>query len=208
MRWEQGHCVAQSFHVLAPILTHTGFFCLLMKRYEKFKYHYVDFDEQTGDYQIHLKVCEHEYHLVKYQMSDGRWMLREQCKKCAHFHGSAQSQHGVDMSKMPIAAEQEDTWEAFQEERNELTERLNKKRQEIRFAAMDKYYDSPEWEERRQKVFKRDNYKCQSCLDAPAEQCHHLTYEHFKNEPLFDLISVCKACHDKITLIDRENRGQ
>jgi hypothetical protein len=37
-----------------------------------------------------------------------------------------------------------------------------------------------------------------------ASQVHHLTYKHLRNEPLFELISVCVPCHDAITAMDRE----
>ena len=39
-----------------------------------------------------------------------------------------------------------------------------------------------------------------------ASDVHHLTYAHWRNEPLFDLISVCRPCHEQITQMDREGR--
>jgi 5-methylcytosine-specific restriction endonuclease McrA len=44
----------------------------------------------------------------------------------------------------------------------------------------------------------RDDYLCQACLTNKAEEIHHLTYENIYDEPLYQLIAVCKRCHDKI----------
>jgi 5-methylcytosine-specific restriction endonuclease McrA len=63
------------------------------------------------------------------------------------------------------------------------------------------YLASPEWKAKRELVWKRDNYKCQACLTGRAQQVHHKTYGNvdFKgNEPCFDLVSICKPCHDLI----------
>jgi 5-methylcytosine-specific restriction endonuclease McrA len=62
----------------------------------------------------------------------------------------------------------------------------------------DKYLASPEWLALRRAVLKRDGHLCQGCLQNAATQVHHLTYERVGDEMLFDLVSVCKACHEKI----------
>lgn len=64
------------------------------------------------------------------------------------------------------------------------------------------YMVSPEWDSRRQMVLSRDRMTCQACLSRPATQVHHLTYKHLGNEPLFELISVCAPCHERITELD------
>ena len=69
------------------------------------------------------------------------------------------------------------------------------------------YLRSPEWAERRANVLRRDGYICQACLQNPANQVHHLSYDHWGHEPLFDLTSVCKPCHNKLTAMDRNRRN-
>jgi hypothetical protein len=79
------------------------------------------------------------------------------------------------------------------------------------FAAHNEYLKTPEWKDKQRRVFARDNMQCRAGLPGctrRAEQAHHLTYDHWQNEPLFDLISVCKHCHDEITRMDRERRSQ
>lgn len=77
------------------------------------------------------------------------------------------------------------------------------------FAEHRAYLATPDWAVRRSQVLNRDVHRCQACLSGcsgEATQVHHLTYKHWRNEPLFDLVSVCVHCHDLITEMDRENR--
>ena len=57
---------------------------------------------------------------------------------------------------------------------------------------------SPEWARIRDLVFERDQFLCQGCRQAPAEEAHHLCYEHMGAELLFEVTSVCRRCHDRI----------
>jgi 5-methylcytosine-specific restriction endonuclease McrA len=65
------------------------------------------------------------------------------------------------------------------------------------------YIKSEQWKQKRELVLKRDNYLCQACLTEKATQVHHTSYKHWRNEPLFELVSVCEMCHEKITTLDR-----
>jgi 5-methylcytosine-specific restriction endonuclease McrA len=60
------------------------------------------------------------------------------------------------------------------------------------------YLKSERWQNKRLKVLERDKYLCQACLRNKATQAHHLTYERVFDEPLFDLISICTPCHEKL----------
>lgn len=60
------------------------------------------------------------------------------------------------------------------------------------------YLRSAGWAMKRQKVFERCNGVCEGCSEAPATEVHHLTYEHVYEEFLFELVGLCKACHDRI----------
>jgi hypothetical protein len=67
------------------------------------------------------------------------------------------------------------------------------------------YLQTSKWKTKRRFVLSRDPL-CQACLTHPSTEAHHLTYKHVGEEPLFDLIGVCKACHKKITQLDRDLR--
>ena len=81
--------------------------------------------------------------------------------------------------------------------------------QEESWNKYNEYLRSESWRRRSRMCLERDGYKCQAyegCLGR-ATQSHHLTYRHLYNEPLFDLISVCQSCHEKITEMERSSRG-
>jgi len=61
----------------------------------------------------------------------------------------------------------------------------------------ERYLNSAKWKNKRQQVLNRDNYACQSC-GSIATEVHHLHYRNFGNEPLDELISLCRECHEKI----------
>lgn len=71
----------------------------------------------------------------------------------------------------------------------------------------DAYLKTTEWDMRRQAVLRRDPI-CKACESMESVQVHHLTYAHVGNEPLFDLVGVCRDCHEKITAMDREARQE
>ncbi|MEJ8756808.1 hypothetical protein WG947_07380 [Pontibacter sp. H259] len=62
----------------------------------------------------------------------------------------------------------------------------------------DEYLNSDKWKRKRLKVLRRDEYLCQACSTRKAVQVHHKSYRYVGDEPLFDLVSVCIECHEKI----------
>ncbi len=58
----------------------------------------------------------------------------------------------------------------------------------------DRYIHSAEWRKIADRRLKKDGHTCCVCGKA-ATDVHHLTYEHFKEEPLEDLVSLCRRCH-------------
>lgn len=77
------------------------------------------------------------------------------------------------------------------------------------FAEHTAYLATPEWAFRRGQVLNRDGYRCQARMPGcagDAIQVHHTSYKHWRQEPLFELVSVCRPCHEQITAMDRANR--
>ncbi len=59
------------------------------------------------------------------------------------------------------------------------------------------YIASSEWKSRRAKVMKSCGGTCEGCGDRPAVEVHHLTYRHFMEEFLFELVGLCEPCHHR-----------
>lgn len=59
------------------------------------------------------------------------------------------------------------------------------------------YLGTKEWQTIRKKILERDNFICQSCLENKATDVHHKTYANVFNEHAFELVSLCRSCHDR-----------
>lgn len=73
--------------------------------------------------------------------------------------------------------------------------RIDKK--ERRQAEYLEYLQSPEWKARRGKVIERAGALCEGCRENQAVIVHHLDYSHCGNELLYQLVALCKDCHDR-----------
>lgn len=91
-----------------------------------------------------------------------------------------------------------DAWDRWRSQQNQLW-----------WTEYDDYLQSDSWKARRRERLILDNFRCQAVLSGcavSATEVHHLSYQHLGNEPLFELISVCRSCHDQITAMDRARR--
>jgi len=60
------------------------------------------------------------------------------------------------------------------------------------------YLLSEEWQEKRDSIQDFCEGICMECNDVHGNILHHETYENIFEEPLDDLLWVCKRCHNKI----------
>jgi 5-methylcytosine-specific restriction endonuclease McrA len=82
--------------------------------------------------------------------------------------------------------------------RREYEDKKEKESQEW-WANYNAYLRSPAWRALRGKVLQRDDRTCQGCgRPNVASQVHHLHYDRVGHEMMFDLVSVCDACHEAI----------
>jgi hypothetical protein len=101
----------------------------------------------------------------------------------------------ISLEEEPIRqARHEEMWAQSQAEREKQQAEWRVQRRE----AMRERYERPDWGPLRQKVLKRDKYVCQGCQEREATVAHHLTYDHFGAEFLFELVAVCSKCHARI----------
>lgn len=87
-------------------------------------------------------------------------------------------------------AAREATWPARQEDRRRLYE------QHVMAP-------SPKWLAIRDRIFSRSGGMCEGCGTRRASQVHHLTYQHLGDEFLWELVAVCRECHERVHDIDR-----
>ena len=61
------------------------------------------------------------------------------------------------------------------------------------------YMQSNAWDDLRKFRLFYDSYTCQDCgATGKPLDVHHLTYKNVTNENMFELISVCHSCHERI----------
>lgn len=82
----------------------------------------------------------------------------------------------------------------------ETARKLHEERQHREWVAWyhGKYLPSKAWSKKRAAVLKRCNFTCEGCGQNEATQVHHLTYDNVGYELLFQLVGVCRWCHEKI----------
>lgn len=155
--------------------------------------------------------CEHgDGDLRERLIAGGATQFVFQCHVCGRAGSPLPYLHDVVQRRPAKTPAFDDTIAAhYLESRRELAQQEREKGDQERQQEYDAYITSDAWHRRRTAVLMRDGRRCQARLDGcegVAIQAHHLTYKHFGNEPLFDLIAVCPTCHDQITAMDRARR--
>lgn len=157
-------------------------------------------------------TCAHEtVRLTRRANVAGRVYAARQCVACGWFCGSAKLAEAGDLARLPVFDEelQERGREA---QRFAMHEEFQARRSEEReewFRQHDDYLRSPQWREKREAVLRRASCRCEARLSgcrSTANEVHHLSYRHWRNEPLFELVAICGACHRAITDMDRQER--
>lgn len=59
------------------------------------------------------------------------------------------------------------------------------------------YFRSSQWGTLKLLVHARAGGKCEACRERPSYDAHHLNYDHLYEEFLFELVAVCRDCHDR-----------
>ena len=140
----------------------------------------------------------------KKKSSNGSLIIRRQCLDCGTMVGQQLKHDTIDLDNVEWVDQhlqrsgeslRRQAWKAKAEQgQRELAKKNNEWWQWYK-----EYLQSPQWQDKRQRVLQRDRHQCRACERSRATQVHHLTYEHVGNEPLFDLVAVCKSCHDSLT---------
>jgi len=156
--------------------------------------------------------CEHAATEIRYKVDSlGRRFYVRQCFACGAQAGSAIPYADVpNRNGMPAFDDglRDSWWKRRQVRQHELAAEWEAARAEQQqqqnadwWARYSEYLQSPAWAARRTEVLMRDDCQCQagypSCL-IRATEVHHLSYKHAFDEPLFDLVSVCHPCHERL----------
>ena len=151
--------------------------------------------------------CNHPKSEVRrMKCSNGTNQYKQQCLHCGSPTSAALSmEKAVRLIDGPIRDWDKELHERWGAKCREATERRWKKFQDERankdaewWAHYSAYLKTPKWAAIRRAVIDRDQGLCQGCRKARATDAHHLSYAHVGDEFLFELISVCFACHQRL----------
>jgi len=121
--------------------------------------------------------------------------LRAQCQACGELVGcslrhdqATPDTPEVDTALLKRSIDAREQWAREREQQRE-DERAEWQ------AWYAEYLTTEGWREKRRRVLRRARGICEGCGEAPAEQVHHLTYEHAGDEFLWELVAICRRCH-------------
>jgi hypothetical protein len=66
------------------------------------------------------------------------------------------------------------------------------------FTEHNEYLNTDQWRSLRARVLQRSRGMCEGCGVGKATEVHHLTYDHWQDELLWELVAVCHHCHEKV----------
>lgn len=168
--------------------------------------------------------CEHEQTEPRMRtLSNGARAAYWQCLACgsgvrAVGKGEHRARYDAQNVNQPFDLELRNAWDRHE---REAWEAWRRQRERDAYLKLDEesrqwwdeynaYLATEAWRRRSRMRLELDHFVCHAQLagcTGHATQAHHLTYKHLRNEPLFELISVCPACHDAITAMDRAKRA-
>ena len=133
--------------------------------------------------------------------------LYQECRKCQRTFGNAIALNSVpDIKKVPMHNEAK-TAEFLDSVKRQLDQTFARSREswdarieqanDEWWELYNDYLSSPAWSAIRSKVIERAHNRCEGCRAAGIEHVHHLTYDRVGWELLFDLVALCRNCHDR-----------
>lgn len=148
--------------------------------------------------------CKHDnLEPMRVTIADGRMQVMNCCTVCGERVGGAMSQkdRGWVESLPALPADLTESHNAQRHrKKHELLLALARKQfvDRGRFTqAYRAYLTSPAWHLRRSKVLARCKSICEGCGAKEATEVHHLSYRHFMDEFLFELVGLCHDCHER-----------
>jgi hypothetical protein len=155
--------------------------------------------------QINDLLCNHPKKEIRFRLaSNNVKMFTTQCIRCGEIigqwipHGEVENPETI----MPIDELLREYYnENYRDLKNALEDRIEKSGDPETIEHGDwyaEYLKSPEWQLKRALVLDRCNSVCEGCMRERATIAHHTTYKNIGAEFLFELVGVCRGCHDRL----------
>lgn len=140
------------------------------------------------------KCINHNLEFVLYIIKNGSKRLIKQCLCCGEKQMQNYKLNSVkNINLIPLYSP--DLWNKYKNNQY-LSKSLYYEAKNERFEEYVNYINSEKWQILRQQVIKEYNGLCFYCLEK-ANDVHHKSYDNFGNEPLSDLVLLCRKCHEE-----------
>jgi len=156
-------------------------------------------------------ACSHEHATLRVKVaSNGARHFRVQCSRCGQARQATTAERTRHVNPQPFDEDlQRSWWERKSKAYQQLSEQEATSARQAWLDQYSAFLQTPEWARCRNLVLERDGHTCRALLPGctqHAAEVHHLTYDHWWNPPLFDLVAVCRECHEQITGMDRDKK--
>lgn len=149
-------------------------------------------------------ACEHQNAvIVQLQTSNGGVQYKWRCSHCgfklstALAHAKVNPQFLTDLPPEHFDEIEQRYFTQRTAHLDKLASDAAERCQEPRRAEYAAYRRTPRWKALCAKVRRRAAGVCEGCLEAPVYDVHHTSYKHLYNEFAFELIALCRPCHDR-----------
>jgi 5-methylcytosine-specific restriction endonuclease McrA len=157
---------------------------------------------------IHRKVrekylCAHATTEVRKKIaSNGNTLIRPQCLTCGKMIGAAIKRETLTPAAFAGLSRWDDKvqsshWSAYNEELQRAETRAFTAALAEARANYEAYRETEPWKKKCGLVMQRASNLCEGCRAARATEVHHLTYDHCGDEFLWELVAICRPCHDR-----------
>jgi 5-methylcytosine-specific restriction endonuclease McrA len=149
------------------------------------------------------RFCEHAQQELRKKIDKaGKPRLHNQCLVCGAPVGARVSVKGFSIEQieaMPLfdAESQNSYWCAYRARYEAARQQEINQLEKLWKETYDRYLASPAWKAKSRLVLLRAQGICEGCRLRPATETHHTTYDHVGDEFLFELVALCRPCHDK-----------
>jgi hypothetical protein len=160
--------------------------------------------ELEADYRAWLAAeCQHpNVEILCNVLKNGAKQVREQCVQCGkHFGTPLPHAKIADIDKLRRGTvEHHSEYEAA---RREELRQIKMRHWSLQFRSgwgsveYQEYLKSDKWKQKRDAVMRRAHGICEGCGMQNATVVHHLHYHNIYEEWLWELVALCRPCHDQ-----------
>lgn len=152
-----------------------------------------------------MEICEHpDERLYRQTYTNGIEHVVLKCPHCGHHFRSVSKASFTPDEYQALPEWDESIRQRYHEQRQAHWERESEERRLEITREYHAYLQTPQWRQRRARRLALDGGRCQAQLDGctgHATEVHHLDYK-LRPEPLFNLVSVCRTCHEQISRME------